>query len=144
VIFIFNADFWDVGFLQSALTLSNEFDLIIGSKQARGAIDRRPFARQLISQSFNLMLRLFFGYAGTDTHGLKALNAGRVVPLVSKCRASNELFDSELILRAQRAGLRLHEIPVEIEERRSARVSLLRRVPGTAVDLLKMWWALRS
>ncbi len=144
VIFIFNADFWDVGFLESALILSKEFDLIIGSKQARGAIDRRPFARQFISRSFNLILKLFFGYEGTDTHGLKALNAARVVPLVSACRTTNDLFDSELILRAQRAGLRLHEIPVEIAEQRSARVGLFRRVPGTVKDLLKMWWALRS
>ncbi len=143
VIVVFNVDFWDVDFMQRALARSRDCDFVIGSKLARGARDQRPLLRRLISRSFNWLLRAAFGYAGTDTHGLKAFSAERVAPIAARCRTSNDLFDSELILRAQRAGLRLCEIPVQVEERRAARVGLLRRVPRTAIDLVAIWWALR-
>jgi glycosyltransferase involved in cell wall biosynthesis len=144
VVVIFNADFWDIDFFQRALRLCDQFDVVIGSKQTRGAHDRRPRLRRLITRAFNELLRIGFGYAGTDTHGLKALRVAAVKPLVAACRTNNEIFDSELILRAQRAGLRLCEIPVAVEEKRAARIGLIRRIPRTVIDLFAIWWSLRS
>jgi glycosyltransferase involved in cell wall biosynthesis len=139
-IVVFNVDFWDVTFLQQALELLRNCDLVVGSKTAPGAQDRRPFFRRMITRSFTLLLKFLFGFQGTDTHGIKAFRADRIVPVANACETNDEIFDTEIILRAQQAGLRLCEIPVSVEEMRPSRYSLWRRVPSTFRDLV---WLIR-
>ncbi len=135
LLIIFNADFWDTEFVQKALTMRNDFDILVGSKSAIGAIDRRPLFRRGVTFAFGFLLRTLFGYQGTDTHGLKALNADRTKPLARQCLTDAEIFDTELLLRAQNAQLRIVEVPIQVEERRPSRYSLLKRVPRTVKDL---------
>jgi hypothetical protein len=59
------------------------------------------------------------------------------------CRAGPDLFDTELVIRAERAGLRVEEIPVTVVERRPSRTSILGRVPRTLVGLARLRVALR-
>ena len=54
--------------------LLKKYDAVIGSKRARGARDRRPSIRRLITWGFNTFLRIVFKFTGTDTHGIKALH----------------------------------------------------------------------
>jgi hypothetical protein len=62
--------------------------------------------------------------------------------IARQCRFGKDLFDTELILRAERAGLHTAEIPVTVVERRPARTSILRRVPRTLSGLVKLRVAL--
>jgi len=133
---VFNADLWSGSFLVEAVSrLRSGCDLVIGSKCLISTSDKRSPTRRLITRSFNLFLRIAFGFTGTDTHGMKAMRRSRIIPVVTECRTSREVFDTELVLRAQRAGLTIHEVPVAVEDMRPARLSLLRRVPSTAQDL---------
>ena len=61
------------------------------------------------------------------------MDRAAVAPIARRCRFGKDLFDTELILRAERAGLRTGEIPVTVVERRPARTSILRRVPAHPV-----------
>ena len=61
-----------------------------------------------------------------------------VEPYARECRFGQDLFDTELILRVERAGLRTAEIPVLVTELRPARSSLLKRVPRTLRGLVKL------
>jgi glycosyltransferase involved in cell wall biosynthesis len=140
LIVVFNIDFWDVDFLRCALELLKSCDLVVGSKAALGAQDRRPFLRRMITRSFTFLLRLLFGFQGTDTHGIKAFRADRVVPIVQACETDHEIFDTEIILRAHQTGLHLCEIPVSVQEMRPSRYSLWQRVPATFRDLI---WLIR-
>jgi glycosyltransferase involved in cell wall biosynthesis len=72
---LFNIDFWDVQFIRKALTLQEEknLDMVVGSKTMEGAEDTRPPLRRLITRTFNTLLRVVFGFSGTDTHGMKLL-----------------------------------------------------------------------
>jgi len=140
LIVVVNIDFWDVDFLQRALELLKSCDLVVGSKTALGAQDRRPFLRRMITRSFTFLLRILFGFQGTDTHGIKAFRTDLVIPVVQACETNDEIFDTEIILRAHQAGLRLCEIPVRVQEMRPSRYSLWRRVPSTFRDLV---WLIR-
>jgi glycosyltransferase involved in cell wall biosynthesis len=140
LIAVFNIDFWDVAFLHQALELLQSCDLVVGSKAAPGSRDSRPFFRRLITRSFILSLRILFGFPGTDTHGIKAFRADRILPVIRSCQTNDEIFDTEIMLRAHRAGLRLCEIPVSVQEMRPSRYSLWRRVPSTFRDLV---WLIR-
>ncbi|MBC8509836.1 MAG: glycosyltransferase [Anaerolineales bacterium] len=132
---IFNADFWETGFLKKSMTLLENHDLVIGSKNTSGSSDHRPLHRRAITIGFNLLLRMLFGFRGSDTHGIKAFRSEHAKELARQCVTDAEIFDTELVLRAQRAGLRITEIPVAVEERRPTRYGLLKRVPCTIRDL---------
>jgi hypothetical protein len=45
--------------------------------------------------------------------------------------STQDLFDTELVIRAERAGFRIVEVPVTVEERRQSRSRLVRRIPRT-------------
>jgi hypothetical protein len=87
---------------------------------------------------FSSLLRYGFGLSVSDTHGVKALRRSAVAPLARHCRFGQDLFDTELILRAERSGLRSAEIPVEVVEKRPARSSIRARIPRTVKGLLAL------
>lgn len=137
----FDVDYTDLGFLDAALTRFARADapaIIVGSKRAPGAHDQRSRSRRFVTWAFGLLLRLGFGLRVTDTHGMKALDRAQVLPLAAACRSDGELFDTELILRAERAGLTVAELPVTVAERRPARTSVVRRALRTLGGLARL------
>ena len=58
--------------------------------------------------------------------------------LANQCQTYAEIFDTELILRAQKAGHSIHEIAVKVGETRPSRYSPLKRIPNTLIDLLTL------
>lgn len=143
LILIFNADFWSIDFARYALESDRDWDMLVGSKLMVGAKDRRPFIRRLITRVFNYWLRVCLGFKGTDTHGIKCLKKESIKPLAALCRTDREIFDTEIVLRAERAGLRVLEIPVQVNESRPSRYSLVKRIPATLSDLWSLYWSIR-
>ena len=137
-------DLCDVGFYQRALPLIAEgADLVVGSKAMRGANDGRPWIRRVATRTITVLLRLITGFRGTDTHGLKALVRERLEPVVRACTVERDLFASELVIRAQRSGRDVREIPIALREKRPPSIQLLRRVPRVLKGLLQLGWAIR-
>ena len=145
VVVNFDVDYTDLGFLDAVLVRFGEPDppaIIVGSKRAPGSQDRRSWVRRFVTWGFALALRVGFGLHRTDTHGMKALDRERVLPIARATRCDGELFDTELILRAERAGLRVEELPVTVAERRPSRTSITRRALRTLVGLVRLRVAL--
>lgn len=140
----FEIDFWDAEFIQISESLLKKYDAVVGSKQAKGARDRRPFIRRMITFGFNLFLRLFFGFRGTDTHGIKAFRRDKAVDIAKNCKTDKDIFATELILRMERTGYYMCEIPLEIEEKRPPSIKIFKRVPSTIKNLIKLWKATRN
>lgn len=139
VVVIVNLDFWDCAFVRTAMACLDSFDVVIGSKLARGARDRRPIVRRLITRAFNAVLRLGFGFRGTDTHGLKVYRRAALDEVVDRCVTDQWIFDTEFVLRAERAGRRILELPVGVAEIRApGYMSLLKRTPRTLRNLLAL------
>lgn len=137
-------DLCDVGFYQRALPILSEgADLVVGSKAMRGANDERPWIRRVATRTINLLLRIATGFKGTDTHGLKAFVRDRLEPVVRACVVERDLFASELVIRAQRTGRDVREIPIALREKRPPSVQLLRRVPRVLRGLLQLGWTIR-
>jgi glycosyltransferase involved in cell wall biosynthesis len=139
-VFCDEIDLCDTGFYRRAMELleGGEAEFVIGSKRTEGAQDERPLMRRLGSLIITGMLRVALGFRGTDTHGLKAFRRTALLPVVRACVVDKDLFASELVIRAQRAGLAVREIPVRVVERRRASVHLLRRVPRVLRDLARL------
>ncbi|MCC6556512.1 MAG: glycosyltransferase family 2 protein [Polyangiaceae bacterium] len=118
-------------------------DMVIGSKLIEGARDDRPWARHAASQLYSGLLRVTLGFHGTDTHGLKAFLRARLLPIARECIVDRDVFASELVIRAYRAGIRVKEIPVRVLEKRRPSINLTRRVPNVLRSLAKLTWAIR-
>lgn len=140
----FEIDFFDIPFVEIAHVLLNKYEAVIGSKRAPGSRDRRPWIRRFITWGFNTFLGIFFRFRGTDTHGIKAFRAGLARPIAAACKTDRDVFATELVLRMERAGLRMCEIPLEIAEQRPAPINIFRRVPGTLKNLWRLRRALRG
>jgi glycosyltransferase involved in cell wall biosynthesis len=142
----FDVDLVDLAFLDQALTVArrNEVSIVIGTKRGVGAEDSRAFGRRAVTGVFSLVLRHGFGLRASDTHGLKLLRRAPLVPIVEASRSGADIFDTEVVLRAERAGLDVEEIPVHVVEQRPPRTPILTRIPRTLLGLarlrLALWW----
>jgi glycosyltransferase involved in cell wall biosynthesis len=137
-------DLCDVGFYLRALPILEEgADLVIGSKVMKGANDGRPLVRRLATRTITVLLRITTGFRGTDTHGLKAFRRERLVEVARACVVDRDLFASEFVIRAQRMGRDVREIPIALQERRPPSTALLRRVPRVLKGLIKLGWTIR-
>jgi glycosyltransferase involved in cell wall biosynthesis len=141
---IFNIDFWSVDFTREALKRLDTCDLVVGSKVMSGAGDHRPAFRRFITRAFNDMLRVCFGFSGTDTHGIKAFRRDALAQVLARCVTSQSIFDTELVLHAERSGLRIVEVPVEVcEIRQPSYWAVIRRLPEVTWNLLKLAVSIR-
>jgi len=138
-------DLCDTDFHRRALALleTGEADFVVGSKTMAGASDERPMMRHAATLVMNGLLRVATGFTGTDTHGLKAFRRAPVVEIARQCLIDRDLFASELVIRAERAGVRMKEIPVRVLEKRPPSIHLFRRVPNVLKGVAKLFVAIR-
>jgi glycosyltransferase AglD len=138
---IFDADYYDLDFLDRALACFGDLPrpaIVVGSKRAPGTRDGRTWTRRTITAAFATALRVGFGLHVSDTHGMKALDRAAVAPIARRCRNGQDLFDTELVLRADRAGMLVVELPVTVVERRPSRTSIAARAGRTAIGLVRL------
>jgi dolichyl-phosphate beta-glucosyltransferase len=139
---MFDVDYYDVDFLRSAIQRLDAGPaapaVVVGSKRAPGAQDERPWHRRAVTEVLAWLLRLGFGLRVSDTHGMKAMRCEAVDPVVRRCRSRRDLFDTELVLRCERAGLGVEELPVTVAERRPSRLPIWRRIPRSLVGLVSL------
>jgi glycosyltransferase involved in cell wall biosynthesis len=147
VVLTFDAEYYDLDFLDEAvarITRPGGPAIVIGSKRARGALDTRPIHRRAVTTAFSMLLRVAFGLRASDTHGMKALDRARTRPVAESCQLGKDLFDTELVLRCERQGLPVEELPVVVEERRPSRTPIRTRAVRSLVGLVALRRALRA
>jgi putative flippase GtrA len=114
--------------------VSGHSDLAIGTRLANGAVVVRGPRRELISRCYNLLLRTTLRARFSDAQcGFKAGRTEVVQALLPDVEDQAWFFDTELLLAAQRGGLRIHEVPVDWVEDTDSRVDVVR----TALDDLR-------
>jgi putative flippase GtrA len=114
--------------------LSGHSDLAIGTRLARGARVVRGPKREVISRTYNRLLRTVLRARFSDAQcGFKAVRTDLLEDLLPEVRDDGWFFDTELLVVAQWRGLRIHEVPVDWIEDPDSRVQIVR----TAVDDLR-------
>ena len=106
--------------------LDGRGDIAIGSRLHPHAEVTRSVRRELISRSYNLLLRTALGVGFADAQcGFKAGRREVIHALLSSVEDEQWFFDTELLYRAQRARYAIHEVPVRWVEDRDSRVAIL-------------------
>ncbi|HWU23123.1 MAG TPA: bifunctional glycosyltransferase family 2/GtrA family protein [Nocardioides sp.] len=105
--------------------LSGHSDLAIGSRLARGSRVVRGPKRELISRGYNLLLRGVLSAGFSDAQcGFKAIRRDVAERLLPQVVDDSWFFDTELLVLAEQAGLRIHEVPVDWVDDPDSRVDL--------------------
>jgi glycosyltransferase involved in cell wall biosynthesis len=114
--------------------LSGHSDLAIGTRLAHGARVVRGPKRELISRAYNRLLHVALRARFSDAQcGFKAVRRNALEDLLPAVRDDAWFFDTELLVLAQRRGLRIHEVPVDWIDDPDSRVKIVRTA---AEDLL--------
>jgi putative flippase GtrA len=117
--------------------LSDHRDVAIGSRLARGAHVVRGPKRELISRAYNLLLRFSLHGRFSDAQcGFKALRRKAALQLLPLVEDEEWFFDTELLVTAERLGLRIAEVPVDWVDDPDSRVQI---VPTALSDLRGVW-----
>jgi len=106
--------------------LSGHSDVAIGTRLARGSRVIRGPKRELISRCYNLLLHACMGARFSDAQcGFKAIRREQARALLPLTQDTGWFFDTELLVLAERAGLRIHEIPVDWIDDLDSRVDVV-------------------
>jgi len=117
--------------------ISGHSDVAIGSRLAASSRVVRGPKREFVSRSYNLILRGVLGARFSDAQcGFKAVRADVARQLLPLVVDTGWFFDTELLVIAERAGLRIHEVPVDWVDDPDSRVDII----NTAINDLKGCW----
>ncbi len=141
-IIIFNVDFYDLRLIDLIDIDLYGRDFIIGSKMANWSKDKRSKTRKFVSYLFNKYLNIALGFKGSDTHGIKIIKREVIKNVYKKCKTTSGIFDTELVIRAQRAGYKFADFPVTVEEKRPPRFT--QRLIDTPKDIYNLTRSLSS
>ncbi|MBM2817784.1 MAG: hypothetical protein HW401_374 [Parcubacteria group bacterium] len=124
-------------------SIEDGYDLVIGSRFAKGSSAKRPIIRKITSKSFSLITRLMFGLKIKDYPcGFKGANKNVIKNILPDVKNGQFFFDTELVIRSAKKDLKVKEIPVIWQDRdrnkSKSRVSILKVTKEYLRELLKL------
>jgi glycosyltransferase involved in cell wall biosynthesis/putative flippase GtrA len=121
--------------------LSGHSDLAIGTRLARGSRVIRGPKRELISRCYNMLLHVCMGARFSDAQcGFKAIRREQARVLLPLTRDAGWFFDTELLVFAERAGLRIHEVPVDWIDDLDSRVDVVATALADLRGMARLGW----
>jgi glycosyltransferase AglD len=123
-------------------SIDEGYDIATGSRLLSESRIRRTGGRELASRGYNLLVRIVLGSHLHDHQcGFKSFRRDRVIELSGKVRATHWFWDTEILVRAARAGYRIREFPVHWEQGAGTTVRK-GDVIGMGLSVLRLWWQL--
>lgn len=118
------------------------FDVATGSRLLPESRIVRSGNREIASRGYNFLVRTFLHSAIYDHQcGFKAFRRDRILTLLSSVRDTHWFWDTEVLVRGQRAGFRIREFPVRWREGRGTTVRK-NDVLTMGRSILRLWWQL--
>ncbi|CAN5241617.1 bifunctional glycosyltransferase family 2/GtrA family protein [soil metagenome] len=131
----------DLAALQPLLAplISGHSDLAIGTRLARSSRVVRGAKREVISRCYNLILRSTLAAKFSDAQcGFKAIRADVAAKLLPHVADTGWFFDTELLVLAERSGLRIHEVPVDWVDDPDSRVDIVATATADLKGIARM------
>lgn len=138
---VFDADLYSGDFLKSVvriLTEEQDTAVIVASKRNKESVDMRSGYRRLGTLTLNVVMRIAFGLKVSDTHGMKFINRSFLREELNATDETGSLYDTALILRAEKNGKKVKEVACTIKEMRPPRTKYAFRALQTIYRLGKL------
>ena len=121
------------------------YDVATGSRMLPESDVERSGTRSMASKAYNFMVRAVLGSKVKDHQcGFKAFKREPLLRLIDEVDAGHWFWDTELLVRAQRRGCRVKEIPVLWRSGRDTKVRLVRDSLSMGWQVLSLWWRLKT
>lgn len=115
------------------------YDVATGSRLMPGARVERSLKRTVLTLGYNTMIKgMFFTRFSDAQCGFKAASRGAAQALIPLIENNNWFFDTELLILAEKAGLKIKDVPVEWVEDRDTRVNIVSTVSEDVQGLIRM------
>ena len=134
----FDIDYYSESFLHKALMLDNEYSSLTASKRLESSEDGRRFIRKIATNFFVILLKILFGTKLSDTHGMKAIKKTEIEKFLPQVISTQDIFDTELLMRIEKNGGKIKEIPAKVNEIRPSVSLIYKRIPRTIKSLFKL------
>jgi uncharacterized membrane protein YbhN (UPF0104 family) len=122
---------------------SGEYDVATGSRWLPDSKADRPMKRGVPSLGYNTLVRLFLRSDLQDHQcGFKAFDRAALFDVLEDVEDEHWFWDTEVLVRAQRAGYRVREFPVEWTPKGDSKVDIVRDVLGMGSQIVRTWWQL--
>ena len=118
-------------------------DVATGSRLMKDSDVERPFNREFASRGYNYLVRFMLRSRLFDHQcGFKAFNRKTILPLLSDVKDTHWFWDTELLVRAQRKGMKVYEFPVHWRHGGATTVNLKRDVLYMGSRVFRLWFDL--
>ncbi len=137
----------DMAYLPKLIeAVANEgYDIAIGSRLMGKSQAKRDTRRLLASVAYNQMVRFLLGSKVCDHQcGFKAFKKDKIIFIIDKIKDNHWFWDTELLIRGQRQGYKIKEIPVAWKESKSTKVSIAKDANSMGRQIIRLWWELRE
>ena len=134
----FDIDYYSESFLNTSLLLEKEFSALTASKRLQSSEDARRLIRRLATNFFVYLLKILFSTNLSDTHGMKAIKKSEINKFIEQVVSTQDIFDTELLLRIEKNGGKVKEVPAKINEIRPSVSLIYKRIPRTLNSLIKL------
>jgi len=134
----FDIDYYSESFLREALMLDYEYSSITASKRLESSEDGRRLIRRLATNFFVILLKTLFGTKLSDTHGMKAIKKTEIEKFLPQVISTQDIFDTELLIRIEKNGGKIKEVPAKVNEIRPSVSLIYKRIPRTLKSLIKL------
>lgn len=125
--------------------ISGHSQVAIGTRLSSDSHVRRGAKREIISRSYNLMLRTGLRAGFSDAQcGFKAMRADAAEALLPWVEDTGWFFDTEVLVLAERAGLRIHEVPVDWTDDPDSRVDIVATARADIEGMIRLSRELRA
>ena len=109
--------------------VNGEAGVAIGSRLSKHSRTTRGFKRDFISKTYNKIIKTYMGTKFSDAQcGFKAIRRDVARTLLPKVTDTQWFFDTELLIKAEKTGIKIHEQPVTWVEDTDSRVKIVKIV----------------
>ena len=138
IVISFDIDYFSKKFLVQALQLNENIVALVASKRLSESEDERTLIRKMATSVFVFILKLLFRTSLTDTHGMKAIRKDNIEKEINNVISTQDIFDTELLIRIERSGFKISEVPAKVNEIRPSVSVIFTRIPRTLKSLFKL------
>jgi glycosyltransferase involved in cell wall biosynthesis len=112
---------WDMKCIKTSFQkiLSNEGDVILGSRGVKDSVVKRPLKRKVFTNTYNMLVNLFFGLNIRDTQCTSAFRKSRIIPFIDRLDSKTPFLQTQLLIHSKKNNLRIVEIPVVVNDTRT-------------------------
>jgi len=128
----------NLSFIEESIRLLDEYDVVTGSKRLGRGFDGRSILRTVPSRIYHFLVRKLFSLSLSDTTCVKGFRKDAISKLLNRIPGSSNIFETELLIEAEKEGYRIKEIPVVVKEFRPSREGLFRKIGRKLEDLLSI------